>query len=229
MPWCTLGDSRAGGPGTGLLPCPPGWPTLPGLLGGCSLVLPALLSWTVSTTKLSGFLLQYFKAYCFWRCLLVWVKVANFIFYCDECLCWVVEVVWQTRVTEAQMGTSATALALCKCQCWHTGNVCQPGVAFPQRLWCVCHCSSSLLLTLFFSFHIYIFKSPPESPSGNMVTHQWNREGREVWNRGNSLTPAFQILLLEFYFSANPDFLTESPGQKGLLVPLHIFNISIAK
>lgn len=118
----------------------PGWPRLPGLLACCS-VLPALLSWTVSTTKVRGFLLQYFKAYSFWCCLFVWVEVANFIFYCDICLCWVVEVVWQTRVTEARMGTSATTLALHKCQCWHTGNVCQPGVSYPQRLWCVYHCS----------------------------------------------------------------------------------------
>lgn len=135
------GGQQSGGPGTGLLPCPPGWPRLPGLLACCSPVLPALLSWTVSTTKVRGFLLQYFKAYCFWCCLFVWVEVANFIFYCDICLCWVVEVVWQPRVTEAQMGTSATTLALHQCQCWHTGNVCQPGVSYPQRLWCVYHCS----------------------------------------------------------------------------------------
>ena len=112
-------------------PCPlsPGWPWLPGLLLGggkkkhlCSPVLSVLLSWTVTTTKVSNFLLHYFKGYCFWHCLLIWMKVANFIFFSVTCLRLVVEVVWQTRVTEAQMGTSATTLALCKCQCWHAGN-----------------------------------------------------------------------------------------------------------
>ena len=188
MHWCSsLSDNRAGGPGTGLLPHAPDWPRLPGLLLGGGkqkhfvLLYSVLLSWTVNATKVSHFLLQYFKAYCFWHCLLIWVEVANFIFYCDVGLRLVVEVLWQMRVTEAQMGTSAATLALCKCQCWHAWNteeaprcVLAFGL-FSQRLWCLYNCSLSALLTLLNLPIWKLKKSPPESPSGNVVTHELNR------------------------------------------------------
>ena len=192
MHWCSsLSDSRVGGSETGVLPCPPiplAWPRLPGfLLGGgkkkhlCSPVLLVLLSWTVNTMEVSNFLLQCLKAYCFWHCLLIWVEVAYFIFYCGICLRLVVEVVWQTGVIKAQTGTSVTTLALCKCQCWHAGNTgvasrCVSGFGlFSQRFWCIYHCSSSSLLTLLNVQIWKLKKSPPERPSGNMVTHQLNR------------------------------------------------------
>lgn len=209
--WCSsLSDGRAGGPETGLLPrppCPPGWPRRPGLpLGGGkketlrSPVLSVLLSWTVNTTKVifcCSVSERIVSDIAYWS---EWKLQVSF-FYCDICLCLVVEVVWQTRVTEAQLGISAATLALCKCQRWHTGNTgeaprCVSAFGlFSQSLWCVRHCSSSSLLYTFQHINMKA-KEPPTWKS--LWQHGYSSVKTEKVEKCGIeeillLTPAFQI------------------------------------